>query len=316
MDWDVFNGDADGVCSLIQLRLEDPRPNAMLVTGVKRDIKLLKRVTADAGDRVTVLDISLAKNRDELERVLGAGAEVLYADHHDPGERFGHERLDQHIVTKGEMCTAAIVDNLLDGAQRDWAVVGAFGDNMNAMAERLAEGRGLPLEAIRELGNLINYNGYGASLEDLHYHPDALYKLMLAHGSPLSALEGDEIAVLREGFQSDRAAAEDADVVFQNEAALAVVLPDGAPSRRIGGVWGNILASANPDRAHAILTDRGGVFTVSIRAPINTRRGAVDLANQFETGGGRAAAAGINDLPESDLDRFLKAFDAAFPVVA
>ena len=26
MDYDVFNGDADGICALIQLRHADPRP--------------------------------------------------------------------------------------------------------------------------------------------------------------------------------------------------------------------------------------------------------------------------------------------------
>ncbi|MDP1933523.1 MAG: acetyltransferase, partial [Nitrosomonas sp.] len=50
----VFNGDADGLCALHQLRLVDPEI-ASLITGVKRDIKLLDRVEANAGDRVTVL---------------------------------------------------------------------------------------------------------------------------------------------------------------------------------------------------------------------------------------------------------------------
>ncbi|MGB5082223.1 MAG: acetyltransferase, partial [Burkholderiales bacterium] len=34
---DVFNGDADGLCSLRQLRLAEPA-ESQLVTGVKRDI--------------------------------------------------------------------------------------------------------------------------------------------------------------------------------------------------------------------------------------------------------------------------------------
>ena len=68
----AFNGDADGLCALQQLRLVDPR-DAKLVTGVKRDIKLLRRVHAAAGDQVTVLDISLDQNRDDLLRLLDAG---------------------------------------------------------------------------------------------------------------------------------------------------------------------------------------------------------------------------------------------------
>ena len=35
--YDVFNGDADGICALQQLRLREPR-EAELVTGMKRDM--------------------------------------------------------------------------------------------------------------------------------------------------------------------------------------------------------------------------------------------------------------------------------------
>ena len=58
MDYDVFNGDADGICALIQLRRADPKPDATLITGVKRDIELLQRVPSGEGSRVTALDIS------------------------------------------------------------------------------------------------------------------------------------------------------------------------------------------------------------------------------------------------------------------
>ena len=75
--YDVFNGDADGICSLLQLRHARP-VESVLVTGVKRDIALLGRVDAEAGDQVTVLDVSMDKNLDGLNRVLAAGAEVFY----------------------------------------------------------------------------------------------------------------------------------------------------------------------------------------------------------------------------------------------
>ncbi|MDH4041766.1 MAG: DHH family phosphoesterase, partial [Gammaproteobacteria bacterium] len=83
--FDVFNGDADGICALIQLRNAEPR-EAELVTGVKRDINLLDRVEADPGSLVTVLDVSLDKNRAGLERALASGAEVFYCDHHFAGD--------------------------------------------------------------------------------------------------------------------------------------------------------------------------------------------------------------------------------------
>ena len=56
MIFDVFNGDADGLCALHQWRLAHPAEST-LVTGVKRDIRLLSKVDAHAGDEVCVFDI-------------------------------------------------------------------------------------------------------------------------------------------------------------------------------------------------------------------------------------------------------------------
>ena len=80
---DVFNGDADGLCALQQLRLAQP-VNSTLITGVKRDIELLKQVQATPDDVVTVLDISLGKNREPLLTLLEQGIQVNYFDHHYP----------------------------------------------------------------------------------------------------------------------------------------------------------------------------------------------------------------------------------------
>jgi hypothetical protein len=71
-DIDVFNGDADGICALTQLRNAEPRPST-LITGVKRDIALVMRANVSAGDRLTALDISFDKNRDGVLRALDAG---------------------------------------------------------------------------------------------------------------------------------------------------------------------------------------------------------------------------------------------------
>ena len=53
---DAFNGDADGIFALFQLRLTEPR-DGQLVTGVKRDINLLSEFTAGKDDKVTARDI-------------------------------------------------------------------------------------------------------------------------------------------------------------------------------------------------------------------------------------------------------------------
>jgi hypothetical protein len=51
-----------------------------------------------------------------------------------------------------------------------------------------------------------------------------------------------------------------------------------------------------------ILTEKAdGDYLVSIRAPQNQLEGADEVASQFDTGGGRKGAAGINALPESEI---------------
>jgi len=60
------------------------------------------------------------------------------------------------------------------------------------------------------------------------------------------------------------------------------------------------------------LTEVEGGYLVSIRAPLNNRVGADEVCRQFDTGGGRAAAAGINCLPTSELSRFVDALAARY----
>ena len=312
-NFDVFNGDADGILSLVQLRRAETR-KAELVTGRKRDIKLLDRVQAGEGDHVTVLDISMRSNAEDLRRILDAGASVFYADHHNAGEIPDHPNLQAVIDTSPEMCTAILVDHCLGGAYRAWAVTAAFGDNFPAMARKKAQGHDLPLSELARLGVLVNYNGYGGTVEDLLYHPADLYRELSNFDTPMQFLNEnkDVFNALEAGYEMDLLKAAHADIIDQTEKGHIITLPDSAGSRRISGVYGNQLAQDNPARAHAILTAQKGGYLVSIRAPLKNRSGADTLALQFETGGGRSAAAGINHLPDAELDRFIKAFRAAF----
>jgi oligoribonuclease NrnB/cAMP/cGMP phosphodiesterase (DHH superfamily) len=110
---DVFNGDADGVCALVQLRLAQPA-KAKLVSGVKRDIQLLERLSIQKNDSVTVLDISLKKNRIALDRILQQGATVFYVDHHESGDIPQHTNLKAIINTAANTCTSLLVDQYLE----------------------------------------------------------------------------------------------------------------------------------------------------------------------------------------------------------
>ncbi len=308
---DVFNGDADGLCALQQLRLADPQ-NSTLVTGPKRDISLLKRVDAKAGDHVTVLDISLDKNRDALMALLDNGASVRYFDHHYAGEIPKHPSLEAHIDTSAEVCTSLLVNDYLQGRCSAWAVTGAYGDNFHNQARKAAQPLALSsgqLEQLRELGTLLNYNGYGEG-DELFFKPDVLFRTLHPYADPLAFIaEEKAFLILREGFRTDMASMEGVQPELSETHIAVYILPDAPWARRASGVFANELVGQHPDRAHAILTCLpDGGYQVSVRAPKNHLSGADTLCRSFATGGGRKAAAGINHLPESEFSRFIEAF--------
>ncbi len=314
--YDVFNGDADGICALHQLRLAEPR-DSTLVTGVKRDIALLGRVPAGDGDSVTVLDVSLDKNRDALQGMLDAGAAVFYVDHHYAGEIPDHPRLQALINTAPDVCTSLLVNGHLKGRYLPWAVAAAFGDNLFDSAQRAAVPLNLDesqLKQLEELGTCINYNGYGASEEDLYFHPAELYRRLQPFADPFRFIaEEPAFATLRDGYADDMTQAGALQPESADKQTALFILPDAAWARRVSGVYSNELAREHPERAHALLTAKpGGGYVVSVRAPVATREGADELCRSFPSGGGRKAAAGINHLPAEDLERFEEAFRAAF----
>ncbi|MGM0767014.1 MAG: DHH family phosphoesterase [Pseudomonadota bacterium] len=309
--YDVFNGDADGICALIQLRLASPREST-LVTGVKRDVSLAKQVPHSEPADVTILDISLDKNRDAVDQLLTAGSRVFYVDHHFPGESLPEAAgftslIDTHPTT----CTSLLVDQHLKGRFHNWAITAAFGDNLNAVAKSLSQAAGHTPDqtsSLQTLGVCINYNGYGSALEDLHFHPAELYRQFVQFADPLEliAAEPEAWRKLRDGYAVDMAKGLAAPILEETGSSLVVKLPDEPWARRVSGVLGNELANRNPDKACAIVTGQSdGTCLVSIRAPLNNRTGADELARRFPTGGGRKAAAGINALPEDQLNEFL-----------
>lgn len=134
---------------------------SQLISGIKRDIALLQQVPSEQASSVTVLDISMDKNQAALEGLLDHHVPTTYIDHHKASSIPNSQYLDAHIDLDANTCTALIVDKLLQGQFRLWAVAAAYGDNMLASAEALASTLGLSDEQRRllnELGTLINYN--------------------------------------------------------------------------------------------------------------------------------------------------------------
>ena len=314
---DVFNGDADGICALHQLRLAEPRPEARLVTGVKRDIRLLQQLSGMSNAQITVLDVSLDSNRKELVPLLKADCKILYIDHHFSGELPDSRNLTTHIDSNPETCTSLIVNQILKGKYSHWAVVGAFGDNLHQSAYQTAAELSLPdstVAKLKELGELLNYNSYGLSLSDLFFPPQDLYKEISSFADPLTFLEhSNTLSTLRKGFHDDMQQAATYKPVRENGIGRIFELPAEPWSRRVSGVFSNLKAQEEPGLAHGLLTrNLDGTYRVNVRAPLDNKQGADTLCRAFATGGGRTAAAGINSLPPEHLDLFFKTFDEVF----
>ncbi len=313
---DVFNGDADGLCALLQLRLATP-VNSTLVTGVKRDISLLQRVHAGTGDQVTVLDISLEKNRLHLQRLLGHGAHIRYFDHHYAGKIPSHPHLQTHIDPAPDRGTSLLVDTWLQGRYRTWAVVGTFGDNFDQAAKQAASMLQVDqtvVSKLRDLGLYLNYNSYGATVDDLLIPPARLFRTLQTYPDPIVFIDQDPAYKrLQEGYQEDMHLAGNLQPETADPRRAVYILPAERWARRVSGVLANKLAREAPERAHALLTRLpDGGFLVSVRAPLIHPDGADTLCRQFATGGGRKAAAGINHLPGEQFDTFVAAFVAAY----
>lgn len=311
--FDVFNGDADGICALHQLRLADPLETT-LVTGLKRDIALLQSVPAADGDVVTVLDISLDRNRGALAALLERGVVVHYYDHHYAGAIPSHPLLLTMIDDSGATCTSALIDRHLRGRFRIWAVVGAFGDGIDAVAAELARLLGLDaarLEALRELGLSLNYAAYGQSEADVLVLPSDLYRIVSYYADPFELIEREAIiGRLTSERHADLARAATLEAVRTAPSSDAWLLPDAPWARRVSGTFANRLAAAQPQRAHAVLTPRAdAAYTVSVRSPRGGGTSALDFCRRFATGGGRATAAGIDRLEQSRLQGFLETFE-------
>lgn len=309
--YDVFNGDADGICSLHQLRMTQPRVSA-LVTGVKRDIKLLKKISAQSQDKITVLDISFQKNVEDIDRLLKTGCSIEYFDHHYAGEITSNSNLTTHIYTEPNICTSLIVNNFIKSKYIGWALVGTFGDNLNKTAIALAKQIKITakeLKSLENLGNYINYNSYGESIDDLHIHPVKLYKSLSEYTNPLEFINSEEVfELLESGFNDDNKNLLNIIPDHSDNKSEIYFLPNELWAHRIIGLFSNNLAQKNRKKAHAILIEMDEGFKVSVRAPLEKPIGADELCLRFDSGGGRKAAAGINNLVRKDLEEFIGNF--------
>ena len=277
MRWFAYNGDADGICSMVQWGLVHGI-DGNTVTGVKRDIELLKKISSEDGDEIIVMDISLARNHSKASELIQSGIKMTWFDHHLAGEPI--VGLEAHIDTSSDVCTARIVESYL-GVKSDWAQVALHGDGLSEHSSK---------PEFKELGELLNYNGYGADLEDLHFHPDELMRICLESETPASFLQTPTFEALRNGFNTDM---ENVDSVVEIDGVY--MLPNEAWARRVVGVMAHRINSTGPG-PHVIAIDKGDVLQISLRG----RNGIGEICAMFG-GGGRETAGGIDALPKDEI---------------
>lgn len=245
-----------------------------------------------------------------------AGVRVRYFDHHFAGEVPVHANLEAVVDASADLCTSVLVDRYLGGRFRIWAVVGAFGDNLDEAAIGLGASLALgasELEQLRELGRSLNYNAYGESEADLLIAPAELYARLARYADPRAFIAGERIfAELQAARHADLDAAIETAPRWSGARAAVYVLADRPSSRRVLGTFANHLARIDRQCACAVLAPSDGGYAVSVRVPAARSPSADAFCREFPSGGGRREAAGIERLPEGRVQEFMARFRGVY----
>ena len=105
------------------------------------------------------------------------------------------------------------------------------------------------------MGECINYNSYGTNEIDLLYHPSLLYKLLKRNYNPFDFIsnEAGVYNKLLDSYCSDISKAKAISPEIENDNVSIVILPDEPWSRRVIGVYANLLMHSDKNRAHALM---------------------------------------------------------------
>ena len=203
---------------------------------------------------------------------------IKWFDHHLAGEYEGG--IEQNINTSPKVCTALIVEEYL-GVKSSWTQVALHGDGLSDVSSE---------PKLKELGELLNYNGYGADLSDLHFHPDDLMLSCLSAKTPEEFLKTNEFKTLKLGFAEDIEKSSKVKLING-----AYIMPNEPWARRVVGVFAHRI-NAKSSGPHVIAIEKDNTFQVSLRG----RKGIGELCAMFG-GGGRETAGGIDNLPKEDM---------------
>jgi len=165
------------------------------------------------------------------------------------------------------------------------------------------------IQDLKKIGELLNYNAYGSTIDDLHFHPADILERMKPYADPLLFMQSENVINdLEAGHQADFRIIKEVEWITPN----IVCLPDEQWARRVIGDFAYQLVREEPDKDFAVLLTMGENYQISIRTSTKNNKNAGEFCLQFPTGGGRSAAAGINVLPATLLNDFIDRFNDYF----
>jgi hypothetical protein len=158
--FDVCVGDADGLCSVLQWRLHVPKATQILAVP-RCSVEAMRYFQFCPGDEVLVCNLSMKARPFRAPLASAPGATVEYLDCRAQGTRPLHGNAVGSPSTRA--CTSLLVDHLLRGKFRGWALVGAYGSQLKHWADRQATKLGLAevqRGRLQRLGEVITYNAF------------------------------------------------------------------------------------------------------------------------------------------------------------
>jgi hypothetical protein len=202
------------------------------------------------------------------------------------------------------VCASLLVNHLLAGEFSGWALVGAYGSQVECGVA--AQTVGLRYSAserigLQRLGEVISYNAEVAHPRHIYLEPAHLYAQLARYQDPLDFLQANSLADDLDGVRrSDLQKALAWQPYWKDAHASVYVLPDEGWASRAAKQLKSRLAALDPDRAVAVLSPAGkGNFRVVVQQGLKVHN--VFAPRKWL----------IERLPQNEVDNFVGAFSAS-----
>ncbi len=301
--FDICAGDADALCAVLQWRLHEPKV-AQMVSGPLCVTDSLGNFPVFPGDELLVCNVPIQVSRTPVTQTPARHATVQYLDCRGPASLLWHLQAKGTIPTSAKVCSSLLVNHLLQGKFRGWALVGAYGSavQFDSEAQALAPGCSAgERKRLQQLGEAISYNAGVLHPRYVYMEPAHLYAQLARYDDPLDFLQAEPVAAELDGvFQSDLQKALAWKPYWKDAHATVYVLPDEGWAYRVARQLKSRLAVLNPGRAIAVLSPAGsGSVRVAVQSGLDVR--ATVAPKKWL----------IEKLPLNEVDNFVGAFSAS-----